>query len=100
MSTSATSGMVTAVRKKLGLEGGEEEGTRSGGAVVVVVCASLAAVAALFALSRRPRTYVVRKGDTLSRVVRRNRGVTLQGLAEKNNLENPNMILADQKLKL
>ena len=99
MSTSATSGMVTAVRKKLGLEGGEEEGTRSGGAVVVA-CASLAAVAALFALSRRPRTYVVRKGDTLSRVVRRNRGVTLQGLAEKNNLENPNLILADQKLKL
>ena len=98
MSTSATSGMVTAVRKKLGLEGGEEEGTRSGGAVVVV--ASLAAVAALFALSRRPRTYVVRKGDTLSGVVRRSRGVTLQGLAEKNNLENPNLILADQKLKL
>ncbi|MCD6104463.1 MAG: 5'-nucleotidase, lipoprotein e(P4) family [Thermosipho sp. (in: Bacteria)] len=43
--------------------------------------------------------YIVQKGDTLSKIAKEN-GVTVEELVKYNNLENPDLIIVGQKLRL
>ena len=47
----------------------------------------------------RPKTYKIKKGDTLSEIAQR-RGTTVKELAKKNNIKDPNKIYAGRTLKL
>ncbi|QDZ19665.1 hypothetical protein HOP50_03g21830 [Chloropicon primus] len=104
MTREATSGKVSALGTKLGLEeanGGGEASLRKCGPVVALLgLAAVAAAAVAFRVFGPPRTYIVKKGDTLSKVARETRGATLKSLVKKNNIKNPDVILTQQKIRL
>lgn len=50
-------------------------------------------------LNVTPSTYIVKKGDNLTKIASRY-GTTVSKLVELNNLKNPNLILVGQTLKL
>lgn len=47
----------------------------------------------------KPKTYKIKKGDTLSEIAQA-KGTTVKALAKKNNIEDPNKIYAGRTLKL
>ena len=105
MSREATSGKVSALGTKLGLNKAEEDSCRGSGgtavAALIVGAVAFVATVAIRAVVKANSYHLVRKGDTLCSLSRK-RGAKLEDLVEKNPTlrSNPDLIFEKQKIRL